>query len=300
MILPRVAVLLASYNGSAFIREQIDSILGQEGVHVHVFVSDDGSTDDTVGHVAAYPEESVTLLPAVKSGGPAQNFFRLLRDAPWGEFDFVALSDQDDIWHADKLSRACAMHRACGLAAYSSNVTAFWPDGRRKLIRKAQPQRRMDYLFEAAGPGNTYVLSIPCARLIVARLEAASPDRVGNIALHDWLFYAIIRAQGLPWHIDPRPSLDYRQHRANVVGTGHSLGRVRKRFGKLMGDWYMDQLGVIAEIAGITGPEIDFIQAPSPAGLAHMLRHLGDYRRRKSEAAVLGLAFTHHAFSRSG
>jgi Glycosyltransferases involved in cell wall biogenesis len=300
MTLPRVAVLLASYNGSAFIREQIDSILGQEDVHVHVFVSDDGSTDGTLGHVAAYQGESVTVLPMVKSGGPAQNFFRLLYDAPWEEFDFVALSDQDDIWHADKLSRACAMHRACGLAAYSSNVTAFWPDGRRKLIQKAQRQRRMDYLFEAAGPGNTYVLSVPCARLIVARLGAAPPARVRNIALHDWLFYAIIRAHGLPWHIDPRPSLDYRQHQANVVGTGHSLRRIRKRLGMLMGDWYMDQLGTIAEIAGITGPEIDFIHAPSPAGLAHMLRHLGDYRRKKSEAAVLGVTFARHAFRRSG
>ena len=68
----------------------------------------------------------------------------------------------------------------------------------------------------------------------------------------------------------------------------------------LMGDWYMDQLGTIAEIAGITGPEIDFIHAPSPAGLAHMLRHLGDYRRKKSEAAVLGVTFARHAFRRSG
>lgn len=299
MVLPRVAVLMASHNGSAFIREQINSILGQENVHVHVFVSDDGSTDNTLEHVSAYPIESVTLLPTVKSGGPAQNFFRLLHDAPWDEFDFVALSDQDDIWHADKLSRACAMHRACGLSAYSSNVTAFWPDGRRKLVQKAQRQRRMDYLFEAAGPGNTYVLSVPCARLIVARLKAARPTQVMNIALHDWLFYAIIRAHGLPWHIDPRPSLDYRQHQANVVGTGHSLSRIRKRFGMLMGDWYMDQLATIAQVAGITGPEIDFIHSPSPARLTHMLRHLGDYRRKKSEAAILGLAFSYHAFRRS-
>lgn len=44
------------------------------------------------------------------------------------------------------------------VVGYSSNVTAFWPANKRKLVSKAQPQRTSDFMFEAAGPGCTYLL----------------------------------------------------------------------------------------------------------------------------------------------
>lgn len=289
--LARVAVLMASYNGAAFIAEQMDSILSQTGVAVHVFVSDDGSSDDTLAILSRYPAEAVTLLPPARSGGAGQNFLRLLRDAPWQDFDFVAFSDQDDIWHPGKLARGTARLMDEGYDAYSSNVTAFWPDGRRKLVDKAQARRRLDYLFEAPGPGHTFILTRDSAALVLDRLVAAGPDKTARVALHDWLIYAILGAAGRRWLIDPHPSVDYRLHGNNVIGTGRDWATIRKRLSMLMGPWYRDQIVAIADVAQITGPEVDFMRAPRLWRLPHLLAHMTDYRRKRSEAAVLAAAF---------
>ena len=56
-------------------------------------------------------------------------------------------------WFKDKLIRAVSAIEENNCNAYSSNVTAFWPDGKEALIDKAQPLRKWDYFFEAAGPG---------------------------------------------------------------------------------------------------------------------------------------------------
>ena len=50
----KVAVLLSTYNGSKYIKEQIDSILSQEGVNIDIYIRDDGSTDETVNIIYEY------------------------------------------------------------------------------------------------------------------------------------------------------------------------------------------------------------------------------------------------------
>src|SRR5437879_6171547 len=90
---PRVLVLLAAYNGAQWIREQLESILRQEGVDTRITVRDDGSTDGTpaeVGHFAG--DDRVRMSCAtVPSGSAAQNFFALMRENAAEDFDFVAL-----------------------------------------------------------------------------------------------------------------------------------------------------------------------------------------------------------------
>ncbi len=289
--LPRIAILLATYNGHEFIAQQVDSILAQREVDVHVFASDDGSTDDTRAILESYAGPKLTLLPAVRLGGAGQNFLHLIQTAPWDDFDYVGFADQDDIWHPDKLARAVINLGLAQADAYSSNITAFWPDGRRQLIDKAQPQRRLDHLFEAAGPGHTYVLTRAGADLVRQRLRTADPAAVAAVALHDWLVYAILRTAGRRWIIDPNPSVDYRQHGRNVVGSGNGWARIKQRLSKLMDGWFRDQVNLIAQISGHNGAELDFIRRPRIGALPSVLRHWRDYRRKTSEAVVLAVAF---------
>ena len=140
---PRVAVCLAAYNGMSWIEAQVDSILTQENVDIRIIVAVDHSADGTEEWLRAFAarDPRVILLPtAPASGGAAQNFFRLLREGDFAGCDYIALSDQDDIWLPDKLTRAVARLNEAHAQAYSSDVLAFWPNGRRKLIRKSQPQ----------------------------------------------------------------------------------------------------------------------------------------------------------------
>lgn len=250
--IPKVAVLLAAYNGMKWIEEQVTSILAQSDVDVTVYVSVDPSSDGTeawCARLAADRSGIVVLPPVGKFGGAARNFFRLVRDVDFDGFDFVAFSDQDDIWHTDKLSRAVAqleLHRA---DAYSSNVNAFWLDGKTRLLDKSQPQVAWDFLFEAAGPGCTYVLS----RRLAEPLKALVLDRwatLQGVTLHDWFFYAYARSHGYRWYIDPAPSMDYRQHGGNQIGANTGLRALVARFRTIRNGWWFGQVQLIAHLLG--------------------------------------------------
>lgn len=241
--LPEVAVLLAAYNGMSWIEEQMASILAQTNVNVSIYISVDPSTDGTDRWCAEYAlnHSNVTLLsPAGPFKGAARNFFRLIRDVDFSVYDFVSFSDQDDIWYPDKLERAIAKLRSDELDGYSSNVVAFWPNGRRMLVDKAQPQVQWDHLFEAAGPGCTYVLK-PALAAGFKKLIVEEWGRVQEVALHDWFCYAYARSHGFKWFIDPVPGMDYRQHASNQVGVNAGVSSGIARLRRIIDGWWYQQ-----------------------------------------------------------
>ncbi len=245
-------MLLAAYNGMAWIEAQLDSILKQTNVCVSVFISVDTSTDGTEAWCADYAQHhaSISLLPpAGRFGGASRNFFRLIRDVDFSTFDYVAFSDQDDIWHPDKLQRAVAALAPGHHDAYSSNVTAFWPDGQRVLLDKAQPQVQWDYLFEAAGPGCTYVMNRRLADAFKSSL-LSHWDAAQAVSLHDWYCYAFARSHGFRWLIDPVPGMDYRQHANNQVGANTGLASLISRLKKIADGWWAGQVVLIGRLIG--------------------------------------------------
>ncbi len=247
---PHFAVLLAAYNGMQWLPEQLDSIFSQAGVDVTVYVSVDRCTDGTFDWVTerARSNSRLVLLPYGEVfGGAARNFFRLLRDVDLQPFDYVAFSDQDDVWLPDKLLVAHQRIIAQGYDGYSSSVTAFWPDGRRALVDKSQGQQKWDYYFEAAGPGCSYVLTPTLAAQIKACISGQQ-DRVGDVALHDWFCYAYARANGFRWFIDPTPSLLYRQHANNQFGVNAGSKAFQSRAAQIFNGWWLTQVRLIAGI----------------------------------------------------
>lgn len=247
---PKVAVLLAAYNGTQWIEEQLVSILEQSAVDVTIYISIDPSTDGTEAwcHAYATKHPAVLILPEAGTfGGASCNFFRLIRDVDFSAFDFVAFSDQDDIWHSNKLLRATQSIIARQVDAYSSNVTAFWPDGRKMLLDKAQPQVERDYLFEAAGPGCTYVMrnALACA------LKASMLNnwrQLQGVSLHDWYCYAYARSNDYRWFIDPVTSMEYRQHDRNQVGANTGLHSLITRYKTIHDGWWFNQVELIASL----------------------------------------------------
>lgn len=100
-----VAVLMSSYNGQEYIGTQIDSILAQEGVNVDLIIRDDGSTDETRKILRGYENryDNIQVIEG-KQFGIGRSFMSLL----YGNYeaDYYAFSDQDDIWHKNKLRSA--------------------------------------------------------------------------------------------------------------------------------------------------------------------------------------------------
>ena len=100
----KVCVLMSTYNGEKYLKEQIDSILKQKGVKVNLLVRDDGSTDNTLSLLEEYKKKGLLDYCCGSNMKPARSFMELLSIAP--DSDYYAFSDQDDYWEHDKLFNA--------------------------------------------------------------------------------------------------------------------------------------------------------------------------------------------------
>lgn len=289
---PNISVLLAAFNGAKWIDEQIKSILEQQGVYVNIFISVDPSTDDTMAlcQNLAARHSCIFVLPLNEHfGGAARNFFKIFSEVNFSDFDYVCLADQDDIWFPDKLLRAHEILLATGADAYSSNVLAFWPDGRRIMINKSQNQVRWDFLFEAAGPGCTYVMRKELACAIQGVLKNRWSD-VQQIGLHDWFAYAFARAHGYRWVIDNAAGMLYRQHEKNQVGVNLGWQALLHRARKIFSGWGLAQSALIAELVGLgNDPFVRRWSGGSRAGLLWLAFHAWQCRRRLRDKLLFAL-----------
>jgi rhamnosyltransferase len=245
---PKVLVLLAAFNGSRWISEQLQSILRQVHVDVEILVSDDGSTDDTKALAIDSGDSRVRVTsPPIPTGSAAQNFLWLIRNTPADPYDFVALSDQDDIRHPEKLVKACTMLVEQDAAGYSCAVTAFWASGREMVLRQSSRVTESDFLFEGAGQGCTFVVT----RDLYRRLRAfyvRNTAHSSQLHYHDWSIYALSRVWNYRWTFDRQPMMKYRQHDANDTGARASLSGIARRLGLIRQGWYAKQLTVIAQL----------------------------------------------------
>ena len=225
---PEVAVLLCSYNGGKFLAQQLESIGRQEGVKLAIHVSDDGSQDQTQRILAAFREHWGQQLSIFQ--GPEQghvdNFFSLIFSDIEG--DYFAYSDQDDIWHPDKLSRAIK-----ALSPLSDDRPALYCS-RSLLIDEygdhiglsplfSKPPAFANALIQNIGGGNTMVMNRKAKELLCA---------VGpvDIVAHDWWTYILVTGSGGSVVYDQRPSLSYRQHQDNLVGSSTAWSDRFNRF----------------------------------------------------------------------
>ncbi|MEP5623197.1 MAG: glycosyltransferase, partial [Hyphomicrobiales bacterium] len=162
MIEPSVGIVLTTYNGGEFLADQLDSLLAQSGVSLHIYVFDDKSSDSTMAilesYAAANPGRFTVVQNDPNSGGTGLNIFRNLPNLP-PHHDFVALADQDDIWLPEKVESAIAALNKEKAGLYFSNLL-MW-DGKEVfgVVEKASPLQKRDYLFAGGSAGCTYVLS---------------------------------------------------------------------------------------------------------------------------------------------
>lgn len=263
MVKYKVVVLLASFNGLAWLSSQLNSILNQLEVEVLLYISDDFSQDGSYSYLqqCALQDPRVHLLPQItKFGSAGKNFYQLIRDVDISGYDYVAYADQDDVWQQDKLISHIRLMQEHAVDGVSSNVLAFWSNGKRKLINKSQPQRALDYLFESAGPGCTFLMTPWLVNKLKILLNHSS-SIAREVALHDWLAYAVCRASGRKWLIDSSPSVQYRQHSNNVLGANSGAKAKLARINKLANGWYRGEVLKIVKVCSTISnyPENHFL-----------------------------------------
>lgn len=101
----KVAVLLSTYNGEKYLKEQLDSLINQTYSNIDIYIRDDGSTDNTVKIIKEYQKNNSNIyLDEGKNSGFIKSFFELLKNN--SNADIYSYCDQDDIWEKDKIERA--------------------------------------------------------------------------------------------------------------------------------------------------------------------------------------------------
>lgn len=232
--LPKVVVLLAAYNGENYIQEQIISIVNQVDVNVYIYISIDASTDRTLEICQQLQKKYINIFIINEGkylfGSAGKNFYHLIKNVDFEDFDFIALSDQDDIWKPEKINRGIHILKIENAIGYSSDVECFWDNNKSKIIKKSYPQKRYDYFFEPAGPGCTYIFSKKLATSLKDHIKK-HPDSLPFH--HDWFIYAYSRINKLKWIIDKQPNIWYRQHANNQVGANSGIKALIQRLKKI-------------------------------------------------------------------
>jgi len=247
---PHILVLLATHNGMRFLEAQLDSILAQEAVSVRVVALDDASTDGTADWLRerAAAEPRLTVLKDDGTGGSsARNFARLIALARPKAGELISFADQDDLWQPRKLARHAFLLGDRPIDGVSSSVMSFHEGGKRTLVRKDFAQRDFDYLLESPGPGCTFLIT---PRLLALTAETlAADDFARRVDFHDSLIYAIARAHGWGWFIDSDPSVDYRQHDNNVMGSNVGVRSAFARLRLIREHWLRNHAILLTRVA---------------------------------------------------
>ena len=226
----RVVILLSTYNGAAYLPEQLASYAAQTHGDWTLLWRDDGSTDATPSVMAAFrarigAERCRQLQEPSGRLGVRASFLALLRAAmpTLATGDAVAFSDQDDVWLPEKLTRGMA-----ALAGVQAGIPALacarqrLVDARLAPVGESPPLRRPpgfpQSLTQNIATGCTILLNRAAAALVAG---STPPEAT----LHDWWSYLLVTASGGRVLVDPEPLVLYRQHAANVVGAPQSTWR---------------------------------------------------------------------------
>jgi len=241
----RVFILLATFDGAAFLRDQLASIAAQGHDDWLLIWRDDGSADGTVAIVQEFargqaPGQVEHLAGPAGRVGSAASFLALLRHAApmLGERDLVAFADQDDVWLPFKLSRA-----VLALAEVDVDTPALYSARQVLVDAKLTALAVSAPVVAAVGfpAALTQNLATGCTETLnraAARLVAGSDAPPG--CQHDWWAYLLVTAAGGRFITDDEPVVLYRQHGGNSVGAPRSFARrglaaVRRGPGVFMG-----------------------------------------------------------------
>lgn len=220
---PCVAVLMSTYNGEQYIREQIDSILNQKDVKVYLLIRDDGSMDNTPLICKEYIDEYSNINFYQENNiGVGKSFMELLKVAP--KVDYYAFADQDDVWLEDKLIRAIVNIKSIKEkydkpVLYTSNQVLvdrnLNPYGMR-FAKKPRHDLTQEVVSNSLS-GCTMVMDLSLRNIIIDKKNKPQ-DYFLNTRLHDTWVMIVANIVGVIIYDDDSRIL-YRQHERNVVGV---------------------------------------------------------------------------------
>jgi glycosyltransferase involved in cell wall biosynthesis len=219
-----VDILLSIYNGSAFLREQLDSLSKQKTVSINLIVRDDCSTDDSLSILSSFSEKfhQITVINSEnKNLGSSRSFYELLK---FSSADYIFFCDQDDFWNDSKCIKQIEVlkksksNTVAGVFSDMKLVDLNLDDLGTTLLKsqRMKPANILKYregIF-AQNPVAGCALCINKA----AKNKILELQPIVKSVVHDHWFSCIIRLYGSLYYLN-EPLVDYRQHDSNQIGN---------------------------------------------------------------------------------
>ncbi len=243
-----ITILMATYNGEKYIKEQIDSLLSQTEQRFTIVISDDGSTDSTIeiisDYVKKYPEK-IKLINNDQQQGAKYNFLNLMIK---NKDDYIMLCDQDDVWLSKKIEISLEAIQKLE-STYGTNMPLLVHtdlkvvdqklnlifDSYKDMINVNYARVELkDQIIQNTLTGCTAMYNRTLADLINKQPKF--------FVIHDWWLILLASAFGKIAPIDERDIL-YRQHDDNVIGAK----RV-KSFKYIFDQIFLNASGIIKSI----------------------------------------------------
>ena len=215
----KVAILLSTYNGEKYLKEQLDSILAQTYTNFELIIRDDGSKDNTVKIIKEYIEKTdkeITLIEG-KNLGFIKSFFDLLKR---GDADYYAYADQDDIWLPNKIELAVnSLNKLDDRVPNMAFSNVDYYDTEMNFIGKGDSKNKkpsfLNSLYECINQGMTMVINKKAREYIIDNI----PEKC---FFHDWWTYMICTAFGNVVQ-DDVVTVKYRRAKTNATVEGQGI-----------------------------------------------------------------------------
>lgn len=234
--LKTVAILMSTYNAEPFLEEQIDSIIKQTYTNWKLFIRDDGSADSTSLIIEKFAKKDDRIFfvnkDSIKNIGVISSFFLLLGCV---KADFYMFCDQDDVWlqskvrlSLDKMNQQenvevpMLVHTDLKVVDQNLNIINESFMKKEKLNRKSQLG---NLVIQNNVTGCTVMVNNSFRNIII---DKGIPNEV---IMHDWWMALVGNSVGEILYVDV-PTMLYRQHNLNVVGSSSTIKKIMGGYGR--------------------------------------------------------------------
>lgn len=233
----KIQILLSTYNGERHLKAQLNSILNQGIENLYLTVRDDGSQDKTIKILNDYKLNFPQITYYTGTNIGVQRSYLDLISHVDADTDYVAFSDQDDIWLPDKISRAVHCLESINV---SQNVPLLYCSAQKIVDEQLRPIiTTVSREIHTPSFGNALVQNVctGCTavvnRQLILLISRYQPEHIENIIMHDWWIYLVASCFGKVYY-DPNAYIKYRQHGRNTHGViSKRRDLIRYRFQQL-------------------------------------------------------------------
>ena len=216
----KIDILLATYNGSKYLHEQLDSILSQSYENINVIIRDDGSSDNTVMIVEEYEKKDSRVRLLSDNLGNldfVRNFEELMKNST---SEYLMFSDQDDIWYNNKVETSYKRIKAieeingksCPILVHTNSKIMNYETRTKSLFIS-------DYAKNSSFENSFFNFFVQGSTMLInASLKREALPFSKEVYLHDRYLHLIAEFIGIRSYVDA-PTMDYRQHSNNEIGS---------------------------------------------------------------------------------